>query len=116
MTRLRLAHQQLPGVTVIAVIGEMDAANRAQLEAYIAQVQPSPMGQLVFDLSEVPFMDSSGLHVLLTCATNCLKNGGAVHLAAVQPMPTRLFELTGVLAHMPVHDTVEGAITAALAS
>ncbi|MCK2219007.1 STAS domain-containing protein [Actinomadura sp. ATCC 31491] len=116
MPSLTLAHERLPGVTVIAVSGEMDATNRGQLEAYVTDTLGSPCGQLVFDLSRVPFMDSSGLHVLLMCATACLRGGGAVRLAAVQPLPARLLEITGVLAHVPVHPTVEAAVAEALAS
>lgn len=113
MPPLTLAHQQLPGVTVIAVTGEMDATNRAQLEKYLRKTKLIPEDTLVFDLSQVPFMDSSGLHVLLMCATDCLKKGGAVHLAGVQPLPARLFEITGVVAHIPAHETVEEAVAAA---
>ncbi|GAA4919088.1 STAS domain-containing protein [Nonomuraea thailandensis] len=116
MPPLTLAHQHLHGVTVIAVTGEMDATNRADLETYLREAQAAPAKRLVFDLSGVPFMDSSGLHVLLKCATDCLKAGGAVHLAAVQPLPARLFEITGVVAHIPVHERVEDAVTAALDS
>ncbi|MFB4263719.1 STAS domain-containing protein [Nonomuraea sp. GTA35] len=116
MPPLTLGHQRLPGVTVIAVTGEMDATNRADLEAYLAEAGAALAGRLVFDLSGVPFMDSSGLHVLLKCATDCLKAGGVVHLAGVQPLPARLFEITGVVAHMPVHERVEDAISAALNS
>ncbi|GAA3619423.1 STAS domain-containing protein [Nonomuraea rosea] len=116
MPPLTLAHQLLPGVTVIVVTGEVDATNRDQLEAYLDEQQAAAGRQVVFDLSRVPFMDSSGLHVLLMCTTGCARNGGTVRLAAVQPLPARLFEITGVLAHVPVHDTVEDAVTTALAS
>jgi anti-anti-sigma factor len=116
MPSLTLAHQHLPEVTVIVVTGEMDATNRAQLEGYLREVRRSPAETLVFDLARVPFMDSSGLHVLLVCATECLRRGGAVHLAGVQPLPSRLFEITGVVAHLPMHDTVEQAVAAAAPS
>ncbi|MEU8356625.1 STAS domain-containing protein [Nonomuraea sp. NPDC048882] len=116
MPSLTLAYQHLPEVTVIAVTGEMDATNRAQLEGHLREVRRSPAETLVFDLSGVPFMDSSGLHVLLMCATDCLRQGGAVHLAGVQPLPSRLFEITGVVAHLPLHDTVEQAVAAAARS
>ncbi|MEO3867927.1 STAS domain-containing protein [Nonomuraea sp. B12E4] len=109
----RPAHQRLSGAMVISVSGELDATNRAQLETYLREVRPRHGARLVFDLSRVPFMDSSGLHVLLMCATDCLKNGGTVHLAAVQPLPARLFEITGILTHVPVHDTLEEAVTSA---
>ncbi|MET8867613.1 STAS domain-containing protein [Nonomuraea sp. NPDC004580] len=116
MPPLKLACQRPRGVIVIAVNGEMDATNRAQLEAYVRDLPVDLARGMVFDLSGVPFMDSSGLHVLLRCATDCLRNGGTVHLAGVQPLPARLFELTGVAAYVPVHDTVETAVAALTAA
>ncbi|WP_043620020.1 STAS domain-containing protein [Nonomuraea candida] len=116
MPPLTLGHQHLRGVTVVAVDGEMDATNRADFENYLRGVRRDSPERLVFDLSGVPFMDSSGLHVLLSCATDCIKRGGAVRLAGVQPLPARLFEITGVVAHIPVHTSVDDAIAAALTS
>ncbi|MFI6994991.1 STAS domain-containing protein [Nonomuraea wenchangensis] len=110
-TTLTLAHERLPGVTVITVRGELDATNREQFDDYVQDLTDA---RLVFDLSRVPFMDSSGLHVLLMCEVRCRRAGGSVHLAAAQPLPARLFEITGVLANVPVHPTVEEAVTAAL--
>ncbi|MFI7612523.1 anti-sigma factor antagonist [Nonomuraea terrae] len=115
MPSLGLAHRHLTGVTVIMVCGEMDATNRGQIERYLSEARRAPSDAVVFDLSQVPFMDSSGLHVLLTCATDCLRHGGAIHLAAVQRLPARLFEITGVVAHIPIHETVDDAVAAALA-
>ncbi|MEU4512938.1 STAS domain-containing protein [Nonomuraea wenchangensis] len=111
MPMLTLAHERRPGVTVITVCGELDATNREQLDDYVKDLA---VGRLVFDLSGVPFMDSSGLHVLLMCDVRCRREGGSVHLAGVQPLPARLFEITGVLSHVPMHPTVEEAVTAAL--
>jgi anti-sigma B factor antagonist len=113
MASLTLAHERLPGVMVIVIAGEMDATNRAQLEDYLARFPLRFDEQVVFDLAQVPFMDSSGLHVLLTCANDCRRQGGAVHLAAAQPLPARLLQITEVIAYLPVHDTIEDALAAA---
>ncbi|MFG2074333.1 anti-sigma B factor antagonist [Nonomuraea maritima] len=113
MPPLSLAHHYLPGVTVITVCGEVDATNRAQFESYLREARRDPSDAVVFDLARMPFLDSSGLHVLLMTATDCLRHGGTVHLAAAQRLPARLFQVTGVAAHIPVYDTVEDAVAAA---
>nr|WP_055502696.1 STAS domain-containing protein [Nonomuraea pusilla] len=115
MPLLDLSFEQLPGVTVIAITGEMDATNRGQLESYLEERGPDLREQVVFDLAGVPFMDSSGLHVLLACAAACDERGGAARLAAVQSLPARLLEITEVVAYVPVHPTVADAVTAASA-
>ncbi|MFI6179348.1 STAS domain-containing protein [Nonomuraea sp. NPDC051191] len=114
MPPLTLLRRERPGVTVIVVSGELDATNRGQFESFLRE-RPEP-GHVVFDLARVPFVDSSGLHVLLAFATDQLGRSGAVRLAAVQPLPARLLDITGVLAHVPVHDTVEEAVAAARAA
>ncbi|MFI9591760.1 STAS domain-containing protein [Nonomuraea sp. NPDC052265] len=114
MPPLTLLRRERPGVTVIVVSGELDATNRGQFENFLRESREP--GHVVFDLARVPFVDSSGLHVLLAFATDRLRRSGAVRLAAVQPLPARLLDITGVLAHVPVHDTVEEAVAAARAA
>ena len=53
---------QQPGVRVLAVTGEVVVETAAQLEAGLAAAAGE---DLVLDLSETPFMDSTGLGVIL---------------------------------------------------
>ncbi|GGS62538.1 STAS domain-containing protein [Nonomuraea spiralis] len=115
MPSLTLLCREQPGVTVIVVCGELDVTNRAQFESFLGE-RPEPGRQVVLDLAQVPFMDSSGLHVLLAFSTDRLGRSGTVRLAGVQPLPARLLEITGVLTHVPVHDTVADAVAAARAT
>ncbi|SEH03653.1 anti-anti-sigma factor [Nonomuraea solani] len=113
---LALSHQRFPGMTVIAVDGEVDITTHEQLRAYMAAQRRHPHEHLIIDLSQVTFMDSCGLRVLLLAAMDSRRDGGAVHLAAVHPTPARLLEVTGAEAHLSVHATVETAIKAILAT
>jgi anti-anti-sigma factor len=114
MSWLTFACQHLPGVTVISVGGELDATNEGSLSAFVRDARREPGDHVVFDLSEVHFMDSAGLRVLLNTYTYSQKHGGSVHLAALQPMPARLMEITRIVSHIPVHTTLEDALTIVL--
>ncbi|WP_157978451.1 STAS domain-containing protein [Nocardia aurea] len=114
MSWLTYASQRLPGVTVIAVGGELDATNAGRLESYVAEARQGPDDHLVFDLTEVRFMDSAGLRALLNSCLAVARHGGSARLAALQTMPARIVRITRVEAHLPVHETVEDALTAAL--
>jgi anti-anti-sigma regulatory factor len=59
-------------------------------------------------------MDSAGLRVLLNAYSYSHQHGGSVHLAALQSMPARLMEITRIVAHIPVHATLEDALTTVL--
>ncbi|WP_223167286.1 STAS domain-containing protein [Nonomuraea sp. SYSU D8015] len=110
-----LTHQHLPGMSVIAVAGEVDRTNSAQLADYIERIR-RPGDHMVFDLAELTFLDSSGLRALLLCAQECGADGVGLHLAAAQGAPARLLTITGVDRQVPMHATVEEAITAVLAT
>ncbi|WP_162795403.1 STAS domain-containing protein [Nonomuraea lactucae] len=114
MSWLTYASQHLPGVTVIAVGGELDATNAGRLESYVADARQGPGDHLVFDLTEVRFMDSAGLRALLNSCLAVARHGGSARLAALQTMPARIVRITRVEAHLPVHETVDDALTAAL--
>jgi anti-sigma B factor antagonist len=111
---LTLTHRHLPGVTVIAIAGELDVTNHGEMAAYLGRIRQAPADQVVFDLAELAFMDSSGLRALLSCRQDCVGQGGEMRLAALQAIPARMLEITGVHAHLLVHATVDQALTAAL--
>ncbi|SEG96772.1 anti-sigma B factor antagonist/stage II sporulation protein AA (anti-sigma F factor antagonist) [Nonomuraea solani] len=110
---LRLTHRHLPGVTVIALAGELDTTNYEHLPAYLGRCLGDPADQVVFDLAKLTFLDSSGLRALLLCRRSSLEAGGELRLACLQPLPARLVEITGVGTHMATHETVDQAVAAA---
>jgi anti-sigma B factor antagonist len=114
MSWLTYACQHLPGVTVIAVGGELDATNESRLDEFVRECRQRPGDHLVFDLAEVQFMDSAGLRVLLNTYTYSRQHGGSVRLAALRSMSARLVEITRIGEHLPVHRTLQDALTAAL--
>lgn len=63
---VRLApHQDDPHVTVVGVRGEVDLATASGLREALRPVLERHIGPVVLDLSEVAFLDSSGVHVLV---------------------------------------------------
>ncbi|GAA3600382.1 hypothetical protein GCM10022419_100570 [Nonomuraea rosea] len=108
-----LTCRHLTGATLIAVSGDVDATTSAELETYIDQVRRRLDEHLIVDASGLSFMDSSGLAVLLAAAALARVHGVALHLAALQPSPARLMEITGAVRAVVVHADVERAIAAA---
>jgi anti-sigma B factor antagonist len=109
---LALRHLHLPGVTVITVGGELDMMTAPRLEAFVRQVR-RPGDQVVFDLADMTFMDCSGLRGLLRVLHEARQDGSTVRLAAVRPFPARVLEIANIGTRMPVHATLELALTAA---
>lgn len=81
------------GTLTIALVGELDVANTDAVRAELAPiVKDVTAGPILFDLSELAFIDSSGLAVLLHVAKTC----GHVVLRNASPIVRRIIEVTGL--------------------
>jgi anti-sigma B factor antagonist len=75
------------------VKGELDAST-APLVAAAVSTEADNGGNLLFDLSGVTFIDSSGLGVLVDLSRQVSERGGSVQLEDPSPSVTRLLEIT----------------------
>ncbi len=81
------------GVTVLHARGELDVASAPKLKTEIAELMAAGSRALVVDLSEVGFVDSSGLGVLIGAHNELQQLGGDIRVV-VQPQVRRILELT----------------------
>jgi anti-anti-sigma factor len=75
----------------LALVGELDVVSVPSLvEAFSAH---NGRSNVTLDLSDVTFMDSSGIHAIVTFARAC-EAVGTVTLTGASPFLLRLFEIT----------------------
>jgi anti-sigma B factor antagonist len=99
------------GWTVLSVEGEVDLYTAPAVREAAIEAMEAGADHLLLDLTEVPFMDSSGLGVIVACLKRLRESGG--DLAVVSPPsspPTKLLSLTGLDHAIPTHATVDEAI------
>jgi anti-sigma B factor antagonist len=85
------------GVPVVIVSGELDVSNVDDLKASVASVTAKQPELIIFDLSDLRYMDSAGIAVLLSAAAEC-----AVRLRDPSPAVRRVVELTGLTDVLPL--------------
>ena len=85
-----------PGVPVLLVNGEIDVASAPEFHASLSDLIGQEPEVLIVDLSEVTFIDSTGLGVLVGAEKQMRDAGQALRLVVTQPQITRLLELTGL--------------------
>ncbi|MFE2225436.1 STAS domain-containing protein [Streptomyces kronopolitis] len=105
-----------PQVAVVVVQGDLDAETGTMLHHQLANQLVHGRQHLVLDLRAVPFMDSSGLNVLIRACNDTKRVDGSLRLAAVSPVVLRLLDLTGLSVSMPVHASPEEALFALAAA
>ncbi|MCW0212726.1 MAG: STAS domain-containing protein [Pseudonocardia sp.] len=84
------------GVLVITVRGELDSATAPQVTEYLRQVTSPSVIALALDLSEVTFLASSGIQMLVTALRDDSGVDGALHLVAPSPAVRRILTLLGM--------------------
>ncbi|WP_411129513.1 STAS domain-containing protein [Streptomyces sp. x-19] len=95
---------------VVTVAGELDHHTADLLRESLEGCIDDGYARLVVDCSPLEFMDSTGLNVLLGARLKAEAAGGGVHLAGMQSVVARVFEITGAEAVFTVHDSLEAAL------
>ncbi|MFJ8586053.1 STAS domain-containing protein [Streptomyces sp. NPDC093595] len=96
---------------VVTPVGELDHHTADLLREPLEAALDKGRSRLVVDCSQLAFCDSTGLNVLLGARLKAEAAGGGVHLAGMQPVVARVFEITGAEAVFAVHDTLEAALS-----
>ncbi|MEY2425189.1 MAG: anti-sigma factor antagonist [Actinomycetota bacterium] len=94
---------------VVAVRGEVDALTSPQLRRSIEELVSDGQAQLVLDLREVKFLDSSALSVLVSGRKQVQAEGGDLTLVCTEPRILQLFQITNLEDVFTIHDSVEAA-------
>ena len=84
------------GMPVISISGELDMSNAETIEAELAKAVAKAVAKvpelLVFDLSALEFIDSSGIALLLRAA----ENAGRIELRNPSDIVRRVIQATGL--------------------
>jgi anti-sigma B factor antagonist len=98
---------------VLPVGGEIDYAASPQLREQIGACIKSGVRHLVLDLSQVTFIDSTAVGVLVHAAIKLQEDtGGSLVVVCSNPNVLQIFELTGLDSTIALHDSREQALSA----
>jgi len=87
-----------PDRDIVRVIpfGELDVSTVAQVADRVSEMQQAGFAEVVLDLRNLTFMDSSGLHLVLAADRMARSNGTKFTLIAGSHPIQRLFEIVGL--------------------
>lgn len=96
---------------VVGVIGELDHHSAEYIRQKVdGEIIKSSTKNVVFDLSKVTFMDSSGIGVIMGRYKNIQKLAGKTALIGLNDHIRRIFDMAGLLKIIPSYDGLENAI------
>jgi anti-sigma B factor antagonist len=96
------------GSTLVQFQGDLDVATNHYLHdaGTLALTNPSCV-ELLLDLSEVTFIDSTGLNSLVRLRNAAIKRGTRLALVSPSPWVTRILDLTSLAGLFEVHTESE---------
>lgn len=85
--------EQREGAIFVAPVGDVDLTASPVLRNELKRVQAGRPERLVIDLSQVPYMDSSGVATLVEAMQVSRKNGSKLVLCGMQSKVKSIFEI-----------------------
>ncbi len=109
---MKLRVEQSGNVTVIHVeSNHLDAGNTTQFRNAMSEAIAGRQAVLI-DLTDVQFVDSSGLGALLSCLRQISADGGRLRLCGISRTVRSLFELVRMHRVFEIHGSREEALAA----
>lgn len=96
---------------VITPHGDLDMVTSPELDACLAEAQ-NDHDQIVLDLSDVDFLDTSALAVIVGHWRKLEASGGMLALAGARYQYTRTLWITGLADKLTLYATVDEAVLA----
>lgn len=91
-------------VHIIGLAGELDLASAAALHNELERVEATDAQSIILDLSELAFIDSTGVRLLLTAHARSRADSNRLTMLRGSAAVQRVLELTGVEDQLPFAD------------
>ncbi|MFH0966260.1 MAG: STAS domain-containing protein [Methanobacteriota archaeon] len=90
--------------------GRIDAGHSTDLDAALTEGIGQGMRLIVIDLTDVPYIASSGLRAFIRAAKSVKTDGGSVRVCGMHEHVIEVFRLSGLLKFFPNYPSSEEAI------
>ncbi|NLW77605.1 MAG: STAS domain-containing protein [Methanomicrobiales archaeon] len=107
---LAVSEREVSGVTILDISGRIDAATSSQIEGELGKKIDSGVTSMVLNMSDLSYISSSGLRVILAALKRVKSCGGIIALSSLQAGPGEVFKMTGFDRLFPICSSVDQAI------
>jgi anti-anti-sigma factor len=108
--RLSIDHATLDGIRVVVLRGEIDHTAKEHFTQALLAFDGTGPARTVLDFSDVTFMDSSGINVLVAAHQAANSTQGWVRIAGAGGAVRRILHIVGVDQVIECHPTIEQAL------
>ena len=107
---MKIPWQNYNDVTVVELRGTVDADSSEPLRSAITEIIAGPRAGIVLNMSEVDFLDSQGLELLLWVRDYCRQNRVPLRLAGLVENCAKILEITRLQDEFDRHTELAEAV------
>jgi anti-sigma B factor antagonist len=96
-------------IPVMKVIGRLDTNTVAILESHISKAMTKSVRSIIFDMSGLEYVSSSGFRLLLMARREARERKGTVMICGLSQRVRDAFDIVGFTSLFDIHRTVEDA-------
>jgi anti-anti-sigma factor len=107
---MELNHVKEGANVIITIKGRLDAASSPKAGSAIENIMQTDCNRVLFDFSDLEYLSSGGLRVILGVAKALKHREGQLVLCALNPFVKEIFVVSGFESMIPIADTVASGI------
>ncbi|MDE6182577.1 MAG: anti-sigma factor antagonist [Eubacteriales bacterium] len=112
---MKIQYEKIENILLVKFFGEIDHHYTEEIREKIdREFAKSYAKNILFDFSDVDFMDSSGIGMIIGRYKLTKEIGGETLAFGLKDSAKRIFEMSGLLKLIPIFKTKEDAINVAL--
>lgn len=109
---MKLRYSELDNnILLIKLIGTLDIIGTGEIETRFAGYCAGEKVRVIVDLSDVNFLSSIGIRLLMLTAKSVTSRGGKIVILRPIPEVQHVLEITGIPAIIPIYSHLESAET-----
>lgn len=101
--------QKMPGYYVVVLNGRLDGITSADCEAQINSILVPATKTIMFDMSNLSYISSMGLRIILKTRQFLEGQGGTVHVINMQSQIEKVLQIANMLRGMTLFASIEEA-------
>ncbi|MFC7372764.1 STAS domain-containing protein [Fictibacillus iocasae] len=105
---LQINHHTNEHTHSLELAGEVDAYTAPKLKEVLVPLTEKEGQEIIIDLSQIEYMDSTGLGIFVGALKSTKANNGSLKLRGMTERVRRIFEITGLTEVMDIENEVKG--------
>ncbi|MCP1714822.1 anti-anti-sigma factor [Methanocalculus alkaliphilus] len=107
---MEITPTEIQNIRFLKVSGRIDSSNAPDAEEKLRGYAEGGDGPVIIDGSELTYISSGGLRVLLTIEKGLAKEDRHIILCSLRPDVEKIFRLTGFSSIFSIHPSIDAAM------